>query len=190
MKSQSKIKTIKAKPIVIPMRQIPPSSPTRRTLQHSTPIIVQRNEIVNNLLKKIPHDEFLTRCRKETSSLICRIYLTDSLSIEMNTIDGSLYFPLVTDVFTLVDCQISLLREYSKITTNESKGSFFLDISSFLFENMRYKQLHFRNDFLKDLEYCCAASNTFLKMGDRCEEMLYNNIRLLFLRIRFIFLCL
>ena len=165
---------IKNNKVVIPMRQLPSSSKTKKI----TSPILQRNKIVNNLLRELTQEEFIKRCRKETSSLICRIYLTDSLEIDDNSIDGSLYFPLVTDIFTLVDCQMSLIREYGKIIdNNEAKTTppinhFFLDLSSYFFENLRYKQLHFRNDFLKDLEYCCAASNTFSKMADRCEEML------------------
>ena len=153
----------------------------------------------NVLLQKLPQEEFINRCRKETTNLICNIYAInncDSLEIEdmHNHSDGSLYFPLATDVFTVIDCQIALIRDYRSAITaynqnhnnndghsdshsdghNETLSSpmdFFGSISSFLFENLRSKQIEFRNQFLKDLEYCCAASNTFLKMADRCEEM-------------------
>jgi hypothetical protein len=37
---------------------------------------------------------------------------------------------------------------------------------------MRSKQIHARNNFLKDLESCCAASNDFTRMSEKCEDMI------------------
>jgi hypothetical protein len=34
------------------------------------------------------------------------------------------------------------------------------------------KQLECRDDFLTDLECCCAAANDFIRMSDQCDEIL------------------
>jgi len=41
-----------------------------------------------------------------------------------------------------------------------------------IFSYLRMKQLECRDDFLTDLECCCAAANDFIRMSDQCEEIL------------------
>jgi hypothetical protein len=41
-----------------------------------------------------------------------------------------------------------------------------------IFSHLRMKQLECRNDFLTDLETCCAAANDFIRMSEQCEEIL------------------
>ena len=36
---------------------------------------------------------------------------------------------------------------------------------------MRSKQVHARDSFLQDLETCCAASNDFTRMSEKCEDL-------------------
>lgn len=41
-----------------------------------------------------------------------------------------------------------------------------------ILSHMRSKQVHARNNFLEDLETCCAASNDFTRMSEKCEDMI------------------
>ena len=40
-----------------------------------------------------------------------------------------------------------------------------------ILSHMRSKQIHARNNYLQDLETCCAASNDFTRMSEKCEDM-------------------
>jgi hypothetical protein len=40
-----------------------------------------------------------------------------------------------------------------------------------IFKNLYEKQIAARDDFLNDLEECCAASNDFVRMSEKCEEI-------------------
>ena len=41
-----------------------------------------------------------------------------------------------------------------------------------IFKNLYEKQIGSRNTFLLDFETCCAASNDFIRMSEKCEEIL------------------
>lgn len=41
-----------------------------------------------------------------------------------------------------------------------------------IFKNLYEKQIISRNTFLLDFETCCAAANDFIRMSDKCEEIL------------------
>jgi hypothetical protein len=41
-----------------------------------------------------------------------------------------------------------------------------------IFKNLYEKQIASRNNFLSDFETCCAAANDFIRMSDKCEEIL------------------
>ena len=40
-----------------------------------------------------------------------------------------------------------------------------------LFKNLYEKQIEARDEFCTDLEECCAASNDFIRMSEKCEEI-------------------
>lgn len=73
---------------------------------------------------------------------------------------------LPEDVFALAGVQIRTIRE--RLT---KKSVVLVDAVVMIFTAMQLKQRSSRNDFLVDLETCCAAANDFVRMTDMCDEI-------------------
>jgi hypothetical protein len=70
-------------------------------------------------------------------------------------------------VYSLVGVQLCTIRE--RLTKQSEVLALAVNV---IFSYLRMKQLECRNDFLTDLECCCAAANDFIRMSDQCEEIL------------------
>ncbi len=90
-----------------------------------------------------------------------------------STIDGTLYTSLPEDVFTLVESQTDLLDEFvrlSNLTNTPTGDAVVVDGLLSILRIMNFKQMHYRDSFLHDVESCIAASNDFLRMSERTEN--------------------
>jgi hypothetical protein len=98
-------------------------------------------------------------------------------SLHRNQFSGALSTSLPEDVFSLVAAQTSLLDEYiisSHTLHTEVGDSVLMDGLLSIIRNLWYKQTHFRNTFLINLESCIAAANDFLRMIEKVDDLLYS----------------
>ena len=95
------------------------------------------------------------------------IVLFRSETVKNQSADGKLTTSLCEDVFSFSSVQLRTIRE------RLSKKSDALILSvCIIISHMRSTQVHKRNNFLQDLETCCAASNDFTRMSEKCEDMI------------------
>lgn len=73
---------------------------------------------------------------------------------------------LCEDVYSLAGVQLRTIRE--RLTR---KSEALVQAVGVVFKNLYEKQTTARDLFLTDFETCCAASNDFLRMSDKCEEI-------------------
>jgi len=69
---------------------------------------------------------------------------------------------------------MSILDEYlvaGSLVGTDASDAIIVDVLEFLLINLKYKQTHFRDRCLQDLESCCAASNDFFRMTETAEEV-------------------
>lgn len=81
--------------------------------------------------------------------------------------DGILTTSLCEDVYSLVGVQLRTIRE--RLTKRSDVLMLAVNV---IFSYLRMKQLEGRDDFLTDLECCCAAANDFVRMSEQCEDIL------------------
>lgn len=116
--------------------------------------------------------EFLKLFRSRTSACISNAYIVDHEP--QMTKDGILISSLPIEVFFVVNIQVNMVRDFASSCDllSEAEGrSLFFDALRFIFENLKYKQRHYRNSFLHDLESCCAAANDFFRMSELTEDL-------------------
>ena len=89
-----------------------------------------------------------------------------SESAKNQSVHGKLTTTLCEDVFSFCIVQVRTIRE----RLSKNSGALVLAVCIIL-SHMRSKQVHARNNFLRDLESCCAASNDFTRMSEKCEDM-------------------
>ena len=89
-----------------------------------------------------------------------------SESAKNQSVHGKLTTTLCEDVFSFCIVQLRTIRE----RLSKNSGALVLAVCIIL-SHMRSKQVHARNNFLRDLESCCAASNDFTRMSEKCEDM-------------------
>lgn len=138
---------------------------------------------------RLAQDEFLVRTRSQAEEWLENVYryANDSFTCVHNSIqshiidhfpnsadhaktqnaDGLLVTSLCEDVFTLVGVQLRTIRE--RLTKRSEVLVLAVNV---IFSYLRMKQLECRDDFLTDLETCCAAANDFIRMSEQCEEIL------------------
>jgi hypothetical protein len=78
-------------------------------------------------------------------------------------------------VFTLVESQTDLLDEFLRLSNlaNTPMGdAVAIDGLLSILRIINFKQMHYRESFLDDMESCVAASNDFLRMSERTENMM------------------
>jgi hypothetical protein len=119
-----------------------------------------------------PLDVFLQSFRNSGSEFVSSAYL---LERSIDTYGGSLSTSLPEDVFTLVDTQVCLLSEYlhsSGLSNTDTGDAVVVDAMLNVFRILHVKQRHYRDFFLRNVDSCIAASNDFLRMADKAEQVM------------------
>ena len=122
-------------------------------------------------IAQVTPDEFLNQFRTKTSECLSNAYQTDH-PIYCSR-EGRLTTSLGAELFTLFDMLMSILHEYltaGSLVNTDAGDAIIVDVLEFLLLNLKYKQTHFRDRCLQDLESCCAASNDFFRMTETAEE--------------------
>lgn len=144
---------------------------------------------VNNTLwdvHDLAKDEFLFRTKEQTEEWLENVYeyvfdrmccycatpVTHFLSFRADhtknqTAEGRLVTSLCEDVYSLAGVQLRTIRER---LTRRSEA--LVQAVGVIFKNLYEKQISSREVFCTDLETCCAASNDFLRMSEKCEEII------------------
>jgi len=123
---------------------------------------------VNNMLwevHRLAQEEFLVRTRTQTDEWLTKVY--GSETVKNQSAEGKLTTSLCEDIFSFSSVQLRTIRE----RLSKKSDALILAVCVIL-SHMRTKQIHSRNNFLEDLETCCAASNDFTRMSERCEDMM------------------
>lgn len=89
-----------------------------------------------------------------------------SETVKNQSSEGKLTTSLCEDVFSFSSVQLRTIRE----RLSKKSDALILAVCVIL-SHMRSKQVHSRNNFLQDLETCCAASNDFTRMSEKCEDV-------------------
>lgn len=74
---------------------------------------------------------------------------------------------LCEDVYSVAGVQLRTIRER---LTRRSEA--LVQAVGVILKNLYEKQMACRDDFCTDLETCCAASNDFIRMSERAEELI------------------
>lgn len=82
------------------------------------------------------------------------------------TAEGRLVTSLCEDVYAIAGVQLRTIRER---LTRRSEA--LVQAVGVIFKNLYEKQISARDRFCTDLETCCAASNDFVRMSEKCEEI-------------------
>lgn len=80
--------------------------------------------------------------------------------------EGRLLTSLCEDLYSLVDIQLSTIREHVS-----SSSEAHVQAVGVILNNLYEKQMANRESFCTDLEMCCAASNDFVRMIEQCERV-------------------
>jgi hypothetical protein len=83
------------------------------------------------------------------------------------TSEGRLITSLCEDVFSLAGVQLRTIRERLS-----RRSEALVQAVGVIFKNLYEKQIGSRDNFLLDLETSCAAANDFIRMSEKCEEIL------------------
>lgn len=83
------------------------------------------------------------------------------------TADGRLVTSLCEDVFSLAGVQLRTIRDR---LTRRSEA--LVQAVGVIFKNLYEKQIECRDNFCVDFETCCAAANDFIRMSEKCEEII------------------
>jgi Exocyst complex component Sec6 len=94
----------------------------------------------------------------------CLSYRADHTKTQ--TAEGRLVTSLCEDVYSLAGVQLRTIRER---LTRRSEA--LVQAVGVVFKNLYEKQMTSRDEFCTDLETCCAASNDFIRMSEKCEEI-------------------
>lgn len=123
---------------------------------------------VNNMLwevHRLAQEEFLVRTRSQTDEWLDNVYEAEHEKTQMS--DGRLQTSLCEDVFSLAGVQLRTIRERLS-----RKSDALIMAVCLIFSHLRSKQIHARDRFLQDLETCCAAANDFIRMSEKCEDVM------------------
>jgi len=124
---------------------------------------------VNNMLwevHRLAQDEFLHRMKTEAGKWLENVYRANHEK-HHNVFACRLVTSLCEDVFSLASVQVATIRE------RLSRKSDALVMSvCIIFSHLRTFQMQYRDQFLIDLESCCAAANDFQRMSEKCEDLL------------------
>eukprot|EP00934_Nitzschia_sp_Nitz4_P003262 Nitzschia sp. Nitz4//scaffold370_size15137//3867//7399//NITZ4_008894-RA/size15137-snap-gene-0.25-mRNA-1//1//CDS//3329549571//3252//frame0 len=122
----------------------------------------------NNMLWEVhdlAKDEFLYRTKEQTNEWLDNVYIAEHTKSQSS--EGRLITSLCEDVYSLAGVQLKTIRER---LTRRSEA--LVQAVAVIFKNLYEKQINTRNNFLQDFETCCAATNDFVRMSEKCEEIL------------------
>jgi hypothetical protein len=123
---------------------------------------------INNTLwdvHDLAKDEFLFRTKEQTEDWLQKVYRADHTKIE--TAEGRLVTSLCEDVYAIAGVQLRTIRER---LTRRSEA--LVQAVGVIFKNLYENQMHSRDLFCSDFETCCAASNDFFRMSEKCEDIM------------------
>ncbi|GKY99268.1 hypothetical protein MPSEU_000881900 [Mayamaea pseudoterrestris] len=123
---------------------------------------------INNTLwdvHDLAKDEFLYRTKEQTEDWLQKVYKADHTKIE--TAEGRLVTSLCEDVYAIAGVQLRTIRER---LTRRSEA--LVQAVGVIFKNLYENQMHSRDLFCSDFETCCAASNDFFRMSEKCEDIM------------------
>ena len=119
-------------------------------------------------------DEFLQNFRTKTSEYLSNAYLAD-FPLRRLEADGRLITSQGSQIFAMFKMLMDIVQEYldaGKLTNSDAGDAIIIDVLNFLLLSFRYKQTHFRDRCLRDLEGCCASANDCLAMVEVVEEVM------------------
>lgn len=119
-------------------------------------------------------DEFLQNFRFKTSEYLSNAYLAD-FPLRRLEADGRLITSQGSQIFAMFKMLMDIVQEYldaGKLTNSDAGDAIIIDVLNFLLLSFRYKQTHFRDRCLRDLEGCCASANDCLAMVEVVEEVM------------------
>lgn len=93
--------------------------------------------------------------------------------LHFSAVSGIVTSTLCEDVFFLVNVQWNVLHDYlttSKLLGTEVGDILLVDGLLTIFRDLQYKHVHYRDNFLTDLECTCATANDFYRMMETAEE--------------------
>mmetsp|Transcript_34396 Transcript_34396/g.74623 ORF Transcript_34396/g.74623 Transcript_34396/m.74623 type:complete len:543 (-) Transcript_34396:669-2297(-) len=151
------------------------SSGTRKQQQAATPSTSNAAGTSSSLevtAVQVTPDEFLSQFRAKTSECLSNAYLSDHPIYRSR--EGRLATSLGSEIFTLFNMLLDIMDEYlvaGSLVNSDAGDAIVIDVVEFLLLNLKYKQTHFRDRCLQDLESCCAASNDFFGMTETADEV-------------------
>ena len=98
--------------------------------------------------------------------LVCSFWRVSADHNKAETAEGRLVTSLCEDVFSLAGVQLRTIRER---LTRRSEA--LVQAVGVIFKNLYEKQISSRERFCVDFETNCAASNDFIRMSEKCEEI-------------------
>jgi len=109
-------------------------------------------------------DEFLFRTKEQTEEWLSNVYEAEHTKTQ--TAEGRLVTSLCEDVYALAGVQLRTIRDR---LTRRSEA--LVQAVGVIFKNLYEMQIEARESFCTDFETCCAASNDFIRMSEKCEEI-------------------
>jgi len=114
---------------------------------------------------RLAQDEFLLRTRDQSEEWLGTAYTAEHEKSQ--SMEGRLATSLPEDVFSLAGAQLRTIRERLS-----SRSDALVMAICLIFSQLRSMQIHNRDNYLKDLETCCASANDFIRMSEQAEELL------------------
>lgn len=95
------------------------------------------------------------------------LFIRSADHTKSQTAEGRLVTSLCEDVYALAGVQLRTIRDR---LTRRSEA--LIQAVGVIFKNLYEKQISARESFCTDFETCCAASNDFIRMSEKCEEII------------------
>jgi hypothetical protein len=110
---------------------------------------------------------FRNGCDTPFLILFCVYNLYSADHTNTQTSEGRLVTSLCEDVYALAGVQLRTIRD--RLTR---KSEAMVQAVGVIFKNLYEKQISSRDNFCTDFETCCAAANDFIRMSEKCEEII------------------
>jgi Exocyst complex component Sec6 len=98
--------------------------------------------------------------------VVCLAFVYRADHSETKTSEGRIFTSLCEDIFSVAGIQLRTIKE--RLT---KKSEALVQAVGVILKNLYDAQVKERDKFLKDFESCCAASNDFLRMGEKCDAL-------------------
>ena len=106
-------------------------------------------------------------CGRRLYLTLCSFFFNSAEHEKSQTNEGFLVTSLCEDVYSVAGVQLRTIRER---LTRRSEA--LVQAVGVILKNLYEKQIECRDNFCTDLETCCAASNDFIRMSEKCEELI------------------